>query len=110
MPSDRKNDVHDLIPATVAVQIPLIGETRDEKDPIVFVKIFAPDDLKTWYVTEYDAQRRVCFGQIRTGFLSAPHRQLSKFTVDELEKYRGSANLRVVRYLDWDPKPLSKCL
>jgi Protein of unknown function (DUF2958) len=69
---------------------------------MVGAKFFTPDSRWTWYVTEYDATERVCFGLV-DGF----EQELGYFELEELEAVRGPLGLRIERDLWWTPAPLS---
>lgn len=58
-----------------------VGDQSEVENPIVVAKFFDPVGIETWYVTEYNAETKVCFGYV-TGF--APY-QWSYFSIEELE-------------------------
>ncbi len=59
-------------------QIPSIGKTSEESNPIVWVKLFDPFSQWTWYVIEYDG-KDLCFG-----YVQGIEAELGYFTLHEL--------------------------
>lgn len=101
---DDSNAAYQYMPHDVAQAVPELYATEKERDPLVHVKLFTPDSSWTWYVTEYDPQERLCFGQV-----VGHGREFGYFSIAELEELRGSLGLPVERDLHWNPKPLSEC-
>ena len=63
------------------------------------VKFFTPWSNWTWYITEYDPEKRLCFGLVE-----GLEREWGYFSLEELESIRGPFGLRIERDLYWDPK------
>lgn len=87
-----------LLPDELAAELPALGATEHEADPLVRVKFFALASSWTWYVIEYDPQQRLFFGLV-DGF----EKELGYFSLTELE----SLGWRVERDLYFKPVPLS---
>jgi hypothetical protein len=89
-----------LIPKKV--NIPLIGETENVEDPIVYTKIFHPFSSWRWFVIEYSKKDELCFGLIEGHEV-----ELGYFSLDELKELRIKG-LPVERDLHWSPIKLSE--
>lgn len=98
------DDAHDLIPDSLAKNLPPLYATENESDPLVHVKFFTPDSSWTWYVVEFDPTERLCFGLV-----IGHEREFGYFSLDELESVRGPLGLRIERDLYFEPKPASQC-
>ena len=84
--------------------VPRVGATRGQTDPIARVKLFNPTGSWTWYVVEYDPETRHARGLV-DGF----EREVGSFSMAELVEFRGNMGLPIERDLYWQPRPLSKC-
>lgn len=84
-------------------KIPSLYATENETDPVAYVKFFTPDGSWSWYVLEYDKERRECFGYVE-GF----ERELGYFSLDELESVRGGLGLGIERDSSFTPMRLSE--
>ena len=93
-----------LLPDDIASTLPRLYTTENESDPIVHVKFFTPDSSWTWFLTEYDPDRRLCFGLV-----DGLERELGYFSLEEIESVKGPLGLPIERDLYWKPKPLSQC-
>ena len=102
--NDSRQPAHDLLPANIAGEIPLLYTTENADDPTAKLKWFTPDSSWTWYVTEFDPSERLCFGLV-----VGHERELGYFSLDEILDLRGPLGLRVERDLYFQPKPLSQC-
>lgn len=91
-----------LLTKELEKQLPGIGMTEAQPDPIVFVKFFDPCGW-TWYATEYDPVKREFFGFVR-GF----EEELGYFSLNELSSVKNKLGLGIERDLSWVPTPLSK--
>jgi len=54
------------------------------------VKLFTPWTNRTWYVSEYDPEERLCFGVV-----VEHEREFGYFSVDEVEEIRGPGGLTI---------------
>ena len=93
-----------LMTKELAKKVPRLYTTEDTKDPTVWAKYFTPDAQWTWLVTEYDPDKRVCFGLV-VGLDT----ELGYFDLGEIEELRGPLGLKVERDRYFSPKPLSEC-
>ncbi|MDR9785841.1 MAG: DUF2958 domain-containing protein [Peptococcaceae bacterium MAG4] len=92
-----------LLTKVIEKQIPPLYSTENQDDPIVITKFFTPWSFWTWYVLEYDPEKRLFFG-----YVAGIENELGYFSLDELESIRSSFGLKVERDLYWKPVPLSK--
>jgi hypothetical protein len=98
------HDGHLLLPPEVLSSIPPLNATEETKDPTVWLKWFTPDSSWTWFVTEFDPEKRLAFGLV-----VGQETELGYFSIEELEASRGPLGLRIERDLSWKPRPLSQC-
>lgn len=82
--------------------IPKLGDTQDQKDPIVYIKLFHPFSNWAWYVLEYDPVDRVCFGLV-----CAFESELGYFSIDEIEGVLVKG-IPVERDEHWTPVKVSE--
>ena len=90
-----------LLTKELRKQIPPLGTTSKEADPMVVCKFFTPDSNWTWYVIEFDGED-ICFGLVEGN-----ETELGYFSLSEIQAIHGPAGLRVERDLYFDPVPLS---
>ena len=91
-----------LITKEIERMLPEIGAQEDKgEDAVVYAKFFTPDSQWTWYATEYDREKRICFGLV-IGF----EIEFGYFSIDELEEARGPLGLHIERDLYFEPKKL----
>lgn len=91
-----------LITSEVGKMLPKLYETEGQKEKVLRLKFFTPWTYWAWYVAEYDAKERVCFGYVR-----GHEDEWGYFSVDELEAIRGPSGLRVERDLQFQPLKFS---
>lgn len=83
-------------------QIPGLYEQEGKgKNALAYVKLFTPDSNFTWYITEYNADEKLCFGLI-DGF----EKELGYFSLNEIEQIKGSMGLSVERDISFQPTKL----
>lgn len=92
----------ELIPKEIKEQIPKLYDTEDQKDPIVFCKLFL--DGWTWFITELSIDGDICFGYVVSPF----ERELGYFSLNEISEIKGSLGLSVELDDHFTPVPLSK--
>lgn len=85
-------------------EVPPIGTTAEERDPLARVKLFDPTGSWTWFVVEYDPETRTAFGLV-DGF----EREAGSFSLAELVEFRGALGLPIERDIHWTPRRLSEC-
>lgn len=68
---------------TKSMKIPLLGETENQKDPVVHVKLFHPMSNWSWYITELNPDEGLCFG-----IVDGHEPELGYFSLDELSELR----------------------
>jgi len=69
-----------LFPKHLCDRIPPLYATEEDRDPIVWVKLFHPLSSWTWYVIEYDGDD-LCFGLV-DGY----EKELGYFSLSELSQ------------------------
>lgn len=89
-----------LVPKSL--KIPIIGETENQKNPMVLLKLFHPASNWTWYLLEYDPDEEIAFGLV-----DGHEIELGYFSINELKNVRVRG-LAIERDLYWKPIPLSE--
>lgn len=92
-----------LLPKELLEKIPPLYATEDQSNPMVHAKFFTPDAAWSWYVTEYDPKKRLCFGLVQGLEL-----ELGYFSLKELEELSGPLGLRVERDISFQPLKLQE--
>ncbi len=80
---------------------PLYNQEDKGENALAYVKLFTPDSNFNWYITEYDADEKICFGLI-DGF----EKELGYFSLNEIEQIKGSMGLSVERDISFQPTKL----
>lgn len=93
-----------LLTEKIREQLPKLGETDNQADPIAIVKFFNPTGLGTWWACEFDPKTGIFFGKADLGFP-----ELGTFSLGELQSYKGPFGLGIERDIHFTPKPLSQC-
>ena len=91
----------ELIPKEIKDIIPKLYDTEEQKDPIVYVKLFL--DGWSWYITEISIDDDICFGYVVLPF----GKELGYFSLEELKSTRGRLGTWVERDLYFKPVKLS---
>jgi hypothetical protein len=89
---------YDLVPAVIAGIIPGHGYTINDVFVTAYLKWFTPDADWTWYVTELDPDKGICYGVV-----SGLETEWGTFTLQEVQQVRGSLGLPVERDLHFEP-------
>jgi len=100
----RGKEFMKLLTDEIRKQLPGLGETDNQADPIAIVKFFNPTGIGTWWACEFDPESRIFFGKADLGFP-----ELGSFSLDELRSYKGLMKLGIERDVNFTPKPLSQC-
>lgn len=82
--------------------LPNLGDTAEELDPLLKVKLFDPTGSWTWYLAEFDG------GDVAFGLVEGFETELGNFSLRELGAVRGAMGLPIERDLHWTPKRLSE--
>jgi len=82
--------------------LPLLYAQENEKDPMVYVKFFAPWSRWTWYITEFDG-KDLFFG-LTCGFED----EWGYISLAELERVKGPVGLKIERDLHFKPCTISE--
>lgn len=93
-----------LLTKEIRKQLPALGATAEQTDPIAIVKLFNPCGIGTWWACEFDPDSGIFFGKADLGFP-----ELGSFSLDELLDYKGPLGLGIERDLYFTSKPLSQC-
>ncbi len=93
-----------LLTAAIRRQLPPLGSTESQSDPLAVVKFFTPDGSWTWYATEFDGDDTFF------GYVDGHFPELGYFSLKDLESVRGKLGLPVERDLSFKPTPLSKIM
>lgn len=91
-----------LIPKEIKDKIPKLYNTEDQKDPIIYCKLFI--DSWSWFITELSIDDDICFGYVISPFGS----ELGYFSINEIKKVKGSLGLSVERDEQFKPTKLSE--
>ena len=91
-----------LIPEQLINEIPPLYSTEELKEPTVYCKLFLGN--WTWFITEIDFNRDICFGYVQSPFCDG---ELGYFTLSEIEEIRGPLGLEAERDLSFKPTLLS---
>jgi hypothetical protein len=92
-----------LLTAELRRQLPAIGSTSKQADPLAICKWFTPWAGWTWYVCEFNPEDGECFGLV-----DGLEKEAGYFSLAELEALRGPGGLRIERDLYWEPCRLSE--
>lgn len=93
---------NDLLPEKIRGELPPLGATEGESDPMAVVKFFTPDGQWTWFALEFDGEDTF-FGLVK-GF----EHEMGYFSLTELQEIRGQLGLPVERDLYFEPTRLSE--
>ena len=102
-PLSREQNAYDHMPTWLYLYIPRLYEQENEKDPVIWAKLFTPDSNWTWYITE--CTDTDCFGFVE-GFEGA----WGYFTLIEIAGARGPLGLPIERDVWWIPKLASQVI
>lgn len=91
-----------LITKALRKQLPPIGATAEESDPMVLCHFFFPDFHWDWYGIEFDG------ADIFFGFVNGDFPELGSFSLNELKEVRGCLGLGLERDLYFTPCRLSE--
>ena len=96
--------LNDLLPTSVRRELPPLGATEEEENPLLRVKFFYPDFSWTWYGIEFDGD------DLFFGLVDGFERELGYFRLSELLENRGKLGMKIERDLSFTPIPLRKLL
>ena len=102
MEQEHRMTTRHLLTDQLREQLPPLGSTERDPDPVALVKFFTPWTQWTWYATEFDGADTF-FGLV-VGF----ERELRYFSLSELEGVDGPGGVRVERDLFFTPTRLSR--
>ena len=90
-----------LLTTQLLKDLPMLGATEIDKDPLVRAKIFYPNFSWTWYAIEYDGE------DLFYGYVDGDFPELGYFSLAELQQNRGKLGLPIERDRSFVPCPLS---
>lgn len=93
-----------LLTQEIKKQLPPLGATSEQLDPIAYVKFFNPCGIGTWWACEFDPESGIFFGKADLGFP-----ELGTFSLHELESYKSPFGLGIERDIHFTPRPISQC-
>ena len=91
-----------LLTKEILQQLPKLGETQEQKDPLVIVKFFYPDFSWTWYGIEFDGE------DFFFGLVDGFEKEFGTFSLKELRENRGKLGLPIERDMFFKPIRLSQ--
>jgi hypothetical protein len=97
----KKNE---LLPTSIRSELPPLGATEEERDPLVRAKFFYPDFSWTWYAIEFDGD------DLFFGLVDGFERELGYFRLSELMANRGKFGMEIECDLFFTPCRLSTLL
>lgn len=93
----------ELIPQEIREIIPKLYDTENQKDPVVYVKLFM--DGWTWLILELSMDADTAFGFVVSPFCDG---ELGYFSLKEISELKSSLGLMPERDLQFKSQPLSK--
>lgn len=91
-----------LLTKAILKQLPPLGATAEQADPLVICKFFYPDFHWTWYAIEFDGE------DIFFGYVAGDFPELGGFALLELLSNRGVYGLPIERDKYFTPTLLSE--
>jgi hypothetical protein len=95
----------ELLTDELRASLPALHAQENEKDPIVYVKLFTPWTGWTWYVTEGSPEGD---DFILFAYVIGLEREWGYVSLNELESIRGPGGLTIERDLYFSPKRRSE--
>lgn len=91
-----------LLTKELRKQLPPLGATANEPDPLVVCKFFYPDFSWTWYAIEFDGK------EMFYGLVDGYEKELGSFSLTELTSNRGKLGCPIERDRWFTPCRLSE--
>ena len=91
-----------LITKQLAKDLPPLGATEADKDPLVRAKFFYPDFSWRWYAIEYDGE------DLFFGYVEGDFPELGYFSLSELKGNHGKLGMAIERDRYFQPRRLSQ--
>lgn len=98
----------ELVTKELEENMPRLYTTEDQRDPIVYLKLFCPWNQWTWFLTEYSPVAPDGSPKLGFGLVVGDEVELGYISLLELEAVRGPGGLRIERDLYFSPTPLSE--
>ena len=93
-----------LLPQEIRDKLPKLGDTAEQKNPIVQTRFFYPDFPWTWYAIEFDGK------DIFYGYVDGDFGEYGTFSLSELMSTRGKLGCEIERDLYFTPMPIQEVL
>jgi hypothetical protein len=90
-----------LLTKALRQQLPRLGATENQADPLLICKFFYPDFSWSWYAIEFDGH------DLFFGFVNGDYPELGYFQLSELKANRGKLGCPIERDRYFTPCPLS---
>ena len=97
------DDLFELINEQMANEIPALGATENQADPVARVKLSTSDGSWAWYPVELDRRTGACFGLI-DGL--EPH--VGCFSLRKIQQLGSHLGVPVQRDVDFQPRSLTE--
>jgi hypothetical protein len=95
----------EMLPAEIREKLPPLYSQENNKDPIVYLKLFAPFNQWTWFITEGEQQGD---DFIFFGYVIGHEKEWGYTSMNELLAVKGPADLYIERDEYFTPKPASQ--
>ncbi len=82
-----------LITKELITRFSEVGDQTEVSNPRIVAKFFDPTDSATWYATQYNSERNICFGYV-TGLFED---EWGNFSINELESLKRPFGLSIER-------------
>ncbi len=89
-------------------EMPDLGATSEESDPLMRVKLFDPTGSWTWYLSEFAGPAETAPPTLAFGYVQGFENELGYIDLDELSEMRGRMGLPIERDLHFTPTRLSE--
>lgn len=104
LPEPQPDNPHVLVPASTDIPPLYATEKTDADDKLIPIKLFTPDSAWTWYLAEYDREKKLAFGYA-INEADPVNAEWGYISIEELAGVRGHLGLKVERDRHWQPKP-----
>ena len=84
-----------------------VGSQSDKADPLVIARFYDTTGPATWYATEYEPKRNICFGYVRL-LPDEIFDEWGSFSVDGLESLDSELGIKIERDIFFIEQPISE--
>lgn len=96
---------YEFFPDDLKAQIPKLYSQEDNKDPIVWMKLFTPWTSWTWFITEGEYRDG---DYLMFGYVIGQEKEWGYISLNELTSVTGPFGLKIERDIYFTPKPKSQ--